>query len=436
MKIRNLGEATILFYAAITYVPQFFFHLLDEPVMSGHYRIGESTQGYAIFIPIFFLLVIALNRLLPRFSDAPLKLLALAHPIFTSRTLQLGVGFTALALAINFFLTQGIGFRQTHRMAESGIWIGLLFALKPYIYIWMLYHFFEILHTDQPRPSTRFVSLLFLAALALSVTSSLNMVFVFWMALLALLPHRLIQRLFLSPQGQSHFDIAKLASTLIIRPVLGILIVLAIVSIGFFNKFGIDGTFVRINALGIWGIVEELLIRLSASYASTISFVSYNLFNFEIYQTAFSVPFDSILYRLSVLFSASDLASRPEITQISRLNYLEYIRRDLFGTLPNAGASPGLVGSAFFAGPFPLGFLIIGLYTVMVIRLINLAQRALQNLPKPLMVLFMTAMTFTLFESPLDYLIIIDPSFLYIALYITALASIYSRHQSNNVNQP
>lgn len=420
MKIRNVGESVVLLYAFMTYLPQFLFHLFDEAALNQHYRIGEGTWGYAAFILLFFLLAFLLNRLTPPFATSWVGKIQILGRLFTSPLLTSTLCLVSLIVAIGFYATQGIGFRHVHRFTSSGFAVALFF-LKPYIYAWMMYHYLTMLNRSETTSRrNKTMSIAFFLALAMGVTSSLEMIAVFWMAVFAFTTPDFLRDKFLNIRLVQISARKLLITVLILLPLL-LFLLLSIISIGYFNKYGVEGAFTQIRNIGILGIVEQLMVRLSSSYSAAISFSAYNLFNLDLYAAAFQVPFENIAYRLSLIFTPDIPLDRPEITQISRLNYLNY---DLDTSLENAGASPGLVGSAFFAAPIPLGFLIMAVFVTAIIRLINLAFQSVLETKRFVTILFMTSMTFPLFESPVDYLNFVDPAFVYLALYIAALLAI------------
>jgi len=188
-----------------------------------------------------------------------------------------------------------------------------------------------------------------------------------------------------------------------------------IVVIGYVNKTGFDAFGDVIERIGYAQIVETTMVRASSSYSGLISFVENNFYNFNLYKQVANVPLQNVPYRLSLIMGSP--LPRPEITQVTRLNYLNY-EEDT--SLERAGASPGLVASALYAGPFPLGFLLMAGYVVIIIRIVNLPFRPVCGQPKLGLIALCASFIYPLFETPVDYLVFIDPSFVQLLLVLMA----------------
>jgi hypothetical protein len=191
-----------------------------------------------------------------------------------------------------------------------------------------------------------------------------------------------------------------------------------VVTIGYVNKTGFDAFTDVIEQIGYEKIAEDTMVRVSSSYCGLISFVENNLYNFSLYEQVAAVPMENVPYRLSLIVGTP--LPRPEITQITRLNYLNY-EEDTH--LERAGASPGLVASALYAGPFPLGFLLIAGYVVFVIRIVNLPFAALASRLRFAAVVLIASFIYPMFETPVDYLVFIDPSFVQLVLLLAAFVA-------------
>jgi hypothetical protein len=88
------------------------------------------------------------------------------------------------------------------------------------------------------------------------------------------------------------------------------------------TRWGGSRTLELFRRIGVEEIAEQVMVRASTSYASTVSFAEHNLANASLYESALRVPLENVPYRLSLVFGAPQ--PRPEVTQISRLNYLNY----------------------------------------------------------------------------------------------------------------
>lgn len=415
-----VGERTVLLYALLTYLPQFCLHLFREDSFGVRYRMSENSQPLAVFIPLLLLSAFALHALYPRIRSRGQAIARLGSLVFQS-ILNLPFALALVGLALNFGLTQGLSFRQTGpRFSDAGAAVTILMFCKSYVYGWLLYHFLLVIRGARYSfLRARFEALLFLVTLVLSVTSALEVLPIVWAAIFVLLRPARLRALFVSAEhGPSVF--MRMLKLALLAP-LAVVAVAAVIAIGYINKSNVKAFEDLISDIGIGYILEETMIRASSSYAAVISFASFNLPNGGLYQQVLAVPVENVPYRVAVLFDSG--WPRPTITQINRLNYLNYDRDP---RLPRAGASPGLVASAFYAGPFPLGFIVVAAYTVLIMRIVNLPFRPISRV-RPAAVVLTACFVYPLFESPLDYLLLIDPALLYLAAIMLALVAAASR---------
>src|SRR6185312_10220035 len=80
-----IGERAVLLYLVVTYVPQFLLHVFDKEALSERFRIGSGTQAFAVLVPVFFLLVLAIQKWFPLVSVACRPLAQAAARMFSSR---------------------------------------------------------------------------------------------------------------------------------------------------------------------------------------------------------------------------------------------------------------------------------------------------------------------------------------------------------------
>ena len=407
----------VLLYAAATYGPQFIMHWVNPDGLIERFNMSANTLLLAGFIPLFLVLVFFLDASLPRVAVPLRSLWVWIARMFESRLNTL-LAFALIGLAISFSINEGISFR--HRgdlLSQAGPSVGLLIFSKPYVVGWAIYQMLLTMRAVHPRPvEARIQAALFVTALIVSLTGSLDALPILWMLLFVLWgPQRL--RAFMIDFGQRRATFKQTLKLAIAAPFLAALVVV-IIAIGLVNKVGLEGTRDLIERIGLGTIAEQIMVRLSSSYASTISFAEHRLTDLGYYEKIAKIPTENIPYRLSLL--AGNPLPRPDITQVTRLNYLSY-ENDTH--LERAGASPGLVGSAFYAAPFPLGFLLLALYVVAIIRIVNLPFDAQLGKPRLAAALFATSSVYQLFETPVDYLVFVDPAILHLGLVIAAFVA-------------
>jgi hypothetical protein len=418
------GEWALLIYSLATYLPQLLLHLLRPGALSERFNMSEATAYLAVLVPLFVLLVFFLHWLLPRIEVPMRWLWSLIGRAFESRLNTL-FALAIMALAISFMLNDGLSFR--HRgalLSEAGLSVEILMFSKPYISAWIIYHILLTIRNAHPRPRlARAQGALYVCALALSLTGSLDALPILWGLLFVLWGPVRLRGFFVGGDGQRARFVSAL-KLLLAAPFLAA-VAIGIIAIGLINKIGTDGTRELIDRIGIATIAEQIMVRVSSSYASTISFAEHRLGDLSFYEKVVAIPVENIPYRLSLV--ANDPLPRPDITQVTRLNYLSY---ELDTHLDRAGASPGLVASALYAAPLPLGFVLLAIYSVAVIRFINLPFDSQPDKPRLAAAIFATSSVYPLFESPVDYLILLDPALLQLLFVVAAFVASSIRQQS------
>jgi hypothetical protein len=413
----SIAERAVLLYATSTYLPQFILHIFAEDAMRERFWFETGTQIYAAFIPCFLVLVYCLQRLLPQLSFRMTRPARALGRLFESR-MNMPLALALVTLAVNFALTAGLSFRQSGDiLSQAGVLVQLMMFSKPYVYSWLLYHFLRVIRGDPlPERRTRIQSGLFMIALTLSITGSLDALPILWMGAFTMRKSQALRDIFLVAKRGRSFLLR--AALLVIGAPVAAALIAVIIALGWINKQGLEGSEALLERIGIGQIVAATMVRASSSYAAVIAFVDHNLTNFGLYEQVLKLPIENVPYRLSLLLS--DPLPRPEITQLARLNYLNY---ESDTSLERAGASPGLIASAFYAAPFPLGFLLIGLYTVVIIRIANLPFAGQALKPRIALAVLVASFIYPLFETPIDYLIFIDPAFAQILLVFGAFGA-------------
>jgi hypothetical protein len=403
----GVGELSVLLYCLVTYVPQFILHVVNEEALMTRYRIGFGVQYLALFIPGFLLLTFVLHRIIPPISIGYHRIARSIGRLFESHLNTL-LALVLLGLAIRFKIEYGINFRHSGPLfSQSDASAILLMFSKPYITAWFVYHIALNARGQHYRYRRAQVQgALFIAILILSLTAAMDVAPIAWGSLFVLAGGRHLRALFVRP-GRYRFKMRHAVLVILGAPVAVGLAVL-MVWIGYANKMGAEGTAALIKEVGVGKVAELTMVRTSSSYAAAIVFAEHNLSDFELYEQVWRVPLENVPYRLSLLFGRP--LNRPDVTAIAQVNYFNYIT-EAEPAKERAGASPGLVASAFYAAPFPIGFLLLALYTIFVIRFINLPFAAMTGQPRIIAALFAALFTYTLFESPLDYLVFVDPAF-------------------------
>lgn len=411
------GEALIYFLGVITYLPQFIFHILLDDLYVDYYNFSSGSQFLSLYILAFYISVIMVNRLIPNVRIEFYKYIKLVVVVLYKSKTEFFVAFFGLPLSIYFYFKHGIEFRQSERMSDGGALVLIMYIFQSYMQTWFIYLLYKIKSKKRFESLDRFKAIIYTVCLFLMLTGSLNMIFVVWGVLFSLLSGKyILKQIFKSKtiislmfEYQTFFKLSLL-----------VLLLSLIVSIGFINKNGYEGALDKLEVQGVH-ILEYLIIRLSSSYASVISFAQNHMYDLEMYKTVWSITPENFLYRFSKIIPLEGELLRPELTQINRLNYLNYV---LDNQLDHAGASPGIVATGFYLAPFPFGYIVAVLYCVLFIRVWGSIISSIVEKMNLVTILFFSTMSFGMLESPMDYLLIIEPSVFYLLFIISIFITV------------
>lgn len=167
----------------------------------------------------------------------------------------------------------------------------------------------------------------------------------------------------------------------------------------------------------IW-LTEMLVGRSSPSYVSALFALEHYAFNLDwsVLVEHLAAPISSFLFRLQQLLSLDILSlQRPEAGSIMRINYLMITP---FPFNEREGTSPGLVAGFIYSFPFPLNFAALSLYLIFVAWIIDGLARAIPGRLTATGTLAMLMFVLPLFESPIDFLLIIDEGTIYLIILL------------------
>ena len=127
------------------------------------------------------------------------------------------------------------------------------------------------------------------------------------------------------------------------------------------------------------------------------------------------LPIRNMLFRADLVLGSPFGIERPEVTSMRRLSWLVLAENPAI--LPRAGTSPGVIAAFNYAVPFPLNMVLCALYLAWLARVVDVVlwrngSRAVSVFG--LMLLFIFWESFL--QSPFDILLIVDTTFLYVAM--------------------
>jgi hypothetical protein len=273
---------------------------------------------------------------------------------------------------------------------------------------------------------------LLVAALILSVNGSASMLFSL-VATLALLNIDASRRILFSFEGKKS-RVKKIIRNIPLILTLLLILVLAWI-LGESVKRGVPAISVLawLSDLDLLSWMTEYLVgRSGPSFVSLVVALDGYSFNYDwkVLSDHLAAPLKSFLFRLSQLVPFDILSlPRPIDGSIMRINYL------MITPLPfndREGTSPGLFAGFLYSFPFPFNFVSITLYILFVAWLIDGLARKFPGRLTTMGALAMLVLVMPLFESPIDFLLVIDDGALYllILLFLRSWCSLAAKAQN------
>lgn len=400
--LNSIGFIVVLYYLFFTYIPQMLFHTLMKEEYSKKY-FGIMYSPFSVFIVLFFFIlgIVLIDRVLPRVK---IKIKTIHFNNIISIINLLGIVIFLIA-SIYFYMKYDISFRHQHRLRETGIIIKLLWFLKMYIYFYVFFLFVKFTN-DKLNSLDRFKLLLILIGWFLSVTSSLQMPLII-----------IVLFLLLSNNNKLFFKQKKTFNLLnaVVLFFVGLFIVFFMIFIGYANKIGIEGTLELFeDPTKIYMVIAHIITRVSSSYVSLLVVLNEHIFDLFMQLNVIFGHLDTFFLRINSFLPIFNV-SMEDIETVSRTNFLI---THIDNYLPRSGASPGLLATIFYMPIFPLNFLFILLYTLLIIRVLNMyfnkVEREFSIITKFILLYFI----FVLFETPLNLLVVIDPIIVFFCLFL------------------
>lgn len=393
MKNTKIMYKCVYFVMALIYLPGLLFFPFFEDAYKFYFNY--TTQ------PLFPLIIVG-------------SIFLIFYRLFTYVSLQIpsrniyvlgGVGTSLILLflssiylfsAIDFFLNYESSFRHKSRLSDAGPFVAILFALKPIVDFLILLMLIYKVNGTKFGVITR-ISLLFITIASLiSINSSLQIVLIPIILILWFKPDMFLQR--------SKISFTKMLLVLFLAPIM----LTGVLFVGIGNKIGYE-ILLSDRVFGyIYSILGELTTRVSTSLITLTMLWDYAEGDFlkyiELSYGAGESLFSTFQNRFSLLIGSEFDSSL--IATVDRTNFLLLFRE----YHPRAGASPGILGSMYYFPLFPMGFVFIPLFYVYLFRRISSHMKSSTEVN----VFFLFSISYLslgLFESPLNFLMIVDPIF-------------------------
>jgi hypothetical protein len=319
-------------------------------------------------------------------------------------------------LGVWFSQNYSLNFRHQESLSEAGGLAFFLFGFRSWFKAYLLYLILKHLNGVNITLFDRTILFSSMISLALAPVSSYDVIFLALSFLLSLGLENIV-----FPRYRSKNILKKIAN--LFKPILGVVLVVATVYSGTANKIGTEAT----NELFLEGDVTEFFLMKTVQRASTwmVSIMAItkepdNFIDPDMAAETMSGIISNLGLRMCKLVG-TECGEPPKYWSVNRRNFYYVYRPELWA--PRTGSSPGIFASAFYIPFFPIGVILVVLYTLFVLRRLSGALHRegihLDMIGVFLLLFFVSA----LFESPIDYINFLSPSFIYALFYFAACSA-------------
>jgi len=342
--------------------------------------------------------------------------------IFRAQRIWLAISIFSVALGMYFFVNFGLEYRQTgDRLSDSGILVKIVYLIKPLVFGFALYAFFNKEQGKNSLDYERLILAFFLVFWGLTVTSSFEFLLL-GLLLVYLISKSIFHKIFYAGLSLKNYsDIRNFILVIVIAP----LLVFGIIFIGIANKTGIDDALPYIfEGDGLSRTAYYMYYRLSLFYHAFLYFSERHLLDWELYEKSYLILRDSLSYRFSLIFGFD--ATRPELTNLNRLVYqmIFYTPKD-----KEIGASPGYITSFMLIMPAYIGIALAGVYTAILHLILNKAGLRIIRF-SPVAIFLVIYFLFPFLHNPINSFFSIGPE-VYKAVFYLYVLLVLCKSSSN-----
>lgn len=409
-----------LLYILIYYLFPFILNIIYPDGYDDIFVYVDSLLPI-ILVPFVLILVVIINYLIKDFKSTPFLKIG---SIFENRNVNILIFLIFLVVSIDFSSKYGMNFRQSggSTVSESGGAIIIMLALRSFSKVFFVYLLLKHANNIQILAWQRKLAGVASLCFALTLNVSVDILFIMF-GLLFLLKKETF--LFENREG-----ILKSFKNKIFRIVLILAIGLGVVFIGNANKIGEDQAlelFTDVDNIG--KIILHTSKRISVWYVSVISIGNqYSLSSNELSLTAFEGVFSNLSSRFNLIM----FGEKSEVNEVWSVNRLNFLEINKFTHNDRTGTSPGLVASGYYLPFFPFNFICIAFYTVFMLRYFSKSLHRFKGSFNLFGRFFLLFFLITLFDSPVDLINIISPSFVAVIFFLAAMDKIYALTNSTS----
>jgi hypothetical protein len=423
------GALIILLYCAFTYgLPLILTQFVEFPDLL--YREVPNNPAAVLMLIAVLAIFVLLSGMPGRHaatapSAAPLP--------FISPALQLT--FLVIAFGISL-VSYARGYNDwrygSESLSSAGSPLLLLFALIPALAKFLLFYylFYDRELTSRNDPSNLARRFLLCATLLLTANGTVHLMYALLAVVFVVFPSTLRGTLFRDAPAPAHEARPKR------RSLFKVVLLMAACLAGVAAAYTLGEAIKRTEVSGVLEgfsdpdfastIVGWLIGRVSSSYYSLLASLHDFAFatRLDIFYDHLMAPVRTFLFRVDYLLMHPFGVERPAEGSLMRINYLEI---SASGGNEREGTSPGLLAGFLLAMPFPFNFMALLLYLFVAQRFITTLVRGCCGELKLIGMVLYWPFMLTLFESPLDLMLVIDDSVLSFVLLLALYFSVRRR---------
>jgi hypothetical protein len=418
----TIGLQIILIYCAFTYVaPLLLASLVDVP--PGLYR-DTSIDAGPVLLLVAVMAVFTLLGSLPGRNPQPAPAAHTTIP-FLSAPLQVALLAIMCGISVLAYFKGYNNWRyQYESLSERGSPLLLLFALMPTLGKFLLFYylFYDRKFAHGRGPSFLARKILLCGALLLTANGTVSLLFALLAVVFAFFPSTLDALLLRQEKPAVTARAPRKSRRLRTLALLGMsagAVALAWALGESIKRGEVYSVVEQTSDLGfVETIVGWVVGRISSSYYSLRAALDHQAFVTDpaVFYDHLLAPLRTFLYRIDYVLMQPFGFERPDPGTLMRINYLA-ISYDPIN--PREGTSPGLLAGFLLAMPFPTNYLVLLGYLHFAQRFISRLASGCRAPLTPFGLLLFWPFLLTLFESPIDIMLIVDDSALAMLLLVT-----------------
>jgi hypothetical protein len=409
----KLSKTTFRFfflYLFLFYFVPFFSHIFFHDEYNLVFKQTNSLLP-VFFLPVFIFLIIIFERI--TFSNK-LFFFNSVGKILEKKILNFGLLFLFFILSLNFFINYNLTFRHSggKTLSGEGIEIIFLLALKAYFKAYIFFVLLKIINNLEVKKNEYFICLIVSLSYILSIMGSLDVLYIIISFLIGIK-----QQQFLFVKNKNNVSIFQRIGKILLL----VLLIFSVVFIGNANKTGSDEAFEKFSDTNqSTQVYINTIRRISTWYISLMILGEKDLFDNERSYESLDGIISNTSGRLKTIIDKNAYTEdKKKVWSVNRMNYLQIFDMD---TRERTGASPGLVASFFYIPFFPFNFLFIVFYTIFILRYFNKGfQNNITYKFSPLLNIIILYFLIPMFESPVDLINFIGPTFIYTLFFFGLL---------------